>query len=118
MFLFSPSRESWVMIEKERSQIQASKINFSQRIEGVTQFSKVCSFEIRKSLNIKPLLLQIERSQLRWFDNESRMPQERLPNKLYLPKQMEENRLDDLELDGPITLRILDGIAWDLPQMK
>ena len=27
---------------------------------------------------------------------------------------MGEDQLDDLELDGPITLRILDGIAKDL----
>ena len=27
------------------------------------------------------------------------------PNKLYLPKQMGKDRLGDLELDGPITLR-------------
>ena len=37
------------------------------------------SSEIRKSLNIEPLLLRIERSQLRWFGYVSRMPQERLP---------------------------------------
>ena len=53
--------ESWVMIE------------------GVTLFNKVRSSEIRKSLNIEPLLLRIERSQLRWFGHVSRMPQERLP---------------------------------------
>ena len=29
----------------------------------------------------------------------------------YLPKQMGEDQLDDPGLDGPITLRILDGIA-------
>ena len=40
------------------------------------------------------------------------------PNKLYLPKQMGEDWEDDLELDGPITLRILDGIAWDFTQAK
>ena len=33
------------------------------------------------------------------------------PTKLYLPKQMGEDQLNDLELDGPITLRMLDGIA-------
>ena len=27
---------------------------------------------------------------------------------------MGEDQLDDLELDGPITLRILDGIAWGI----
>ena len=40
------------------------------------------------------------------------------PNKLYMPKQMGEDQSDDLELDGPITLRILDGIAWDFAQAK
>ena len=29
-----------------------------------------------------------------------------------MPQQMGEDQSDDLELDGPITLRILDGIAW------
>ena len=33
-----------------------------------------------------------------------------------MPKQMGEDQSDDLELDGPITLRILDGIAWDFAQ--
>ena len=33
------------------------------------------------------------------------------PTKLYLLKQMGEDQLNDLELDGPITLRMLDGIA-------
>ena len=40
------------------------------------------------------------------------------PNKLYLQKQMGEDQLDDVELDGPITLRILDGIAWGFAQAK
>ena len=31
---------------------------------------------------------------------------------------MGEDQSDDLELDGPITLRILDGIAWDFAQAK
>ena len=42
--------------------------------------------EIRKSLNIEPLLLRIERSQLRWFGHVSRMPQERLPKQALLAK--------------------------------
>ena len=71
--------ESWVMTERMRSQVQASEMRFLRRIEGVTLFNKVRSSEIRKSLNIKPLLLRIERSQLRWFGHVSRMPQERLP---------------------------------------
>ena len=62
-----------------RSQVQASEMRFLRGIEGVTLFNKVRSSEIRKFLNIEPLLLRIERSQLRWFGHVSRMPQERLP---------------------------------------
>ena len=42
--------ESWVMTERVRSQVQASKRRVLRRIEGVTQFNKVRSSEIRKSL--------------------------------------------------------------------
>ena len=110
--------ESWVMTERMRLQVQASEKRFLRRIEGVTLFNKVRSSEIRKSLNIDPLLFRIERSQLRWFGNAGRMPKENFPNKLYLPKQKGEDQLDDLELDGPITLRILDGSVWDFAEAK
>ena len=78
--------ESWVMTERMRSQVLASEMRFLRRIEGVTLFNKVRSSEIRKSLNIEPLLLRIERSQLRWFDHVSKMPQERLPKQALLAK--------------------------------
>ena len=78
--------ESWVMIEEVRSQVQASEMRFFRRIEGVTLFNKVRSSEIRKSLNVEPLLLRIKRSQLRWFGHVSRMPQERLPKQALLAK--------------------------------
>ena len=66
--------ESWVMTERMRSQVQASEMRLLRRIEGVTLFNTVRGSEIRKSLNIGPLLLRIEKSQLRWFGHVSRMP--------------------------------------------
>ena len=78
--------ESWVVTERMRSQVQASEMRFLQKIEGVTLFNEVRSSEIRKSLNIEPLLLRIERSQLRWFGQVSRIPQERLPKQALLAK--------------------------------
>jgi len=71
--------ESWVMCKRP-------KWEFLQRIKGVTFFDKVHSSEIRKSLNTEPLLLRIERSQLRWFDHVSRMPQKRLPKQALFAK--------------------------------
>ena len=116
--ILTNGNESWVMIERVQSQVLASKMRFLQIIEEVALFDKVRSSEIRKSLNIAPLLLPIERSQLRLFGHVSRMPQEKLPNKLYLPKQMGVDQLNDLEPNGPITLRILDGNAWGFTQAK
>ena len=69
-----------------RSQVHVSEMRFLHRIEGVTLFNKVSRSEIRKSLNIEPLLLRIKRSQLRWFGHVSRMPQERLPKQALLAK--------------------------------
>ena len=86
-----------------------------RKMEGVTLFNKGCSSGIRKFLNIKQLPLRIERFQLRWFGHVSRM---HAPNKHYMPKQMEKDQLDDLKLDIPITLRILDGIAGDFTQER
>ena len=71
--------ESWVMTKSVRSQVQASETRFLQKIEEAALFNKLWCSEIRKSLDIKPLLLRIERSQLRWLGHVSRMPQERLP---------------------------------------
>ena len=104
--------ESWVMTERMRSQVQASEMRFLRRIEGVTLFNKVRSSEIRKSLNIKPLLFRIERFQLRLVGHVSKMPQKRLSKQTYLPQKMGKDDLDNLELDKPITLVVLDGIAW------
>ena len=55
------------------------KWGFYEESKELPLLNKVRSSEIRKSLNIEPLLLRIERSQLRWFGHVSRMPQERLP---------------------------------------
>ena len=86
VLIFTYGHESWVTTEKVQSQVPASEMRFSQRIEGVTLFNKMRSSEIRKSLNIEPFLLRIERSPLKWFGHVSRMPQERVPKQALLAK--------------------------------
>ena len=56
--------ESLVMTERVRSQVQASEMEFLRKIDGVTLSNKMRSSEIQKSLDVEPLLLRIERSQL------------------------------------------------------
>ena len=76
--------ESWVMTKRVQSQVQAYKMRFLQKIEGVTLFNKVLWDS--KILNIEPLLLRIKSSQLGWFGHVSRIPQERLPKQALLAK--------------------------------
>ena len=47
--------ESWVMIEKVGSQVQASEMSFLRRIEEVSDFHKTRSSEIGKPLKIEPV---------------------------------------------------------------
>ena len=93
-------------------------MRFVRRIEGVALFNKVRSSDIRKSLNIEPLLFWIERSLLRWFGHVSRILQERFPKQVLLAKANGRRPDGRSRTNAPITLRILDGIAWDFTQAK
>ena len=73
--------ESWVMTERVRSQVLAE----SKELHCLTR----CVALRFETINIEPLLLRIERSQLRWFGHVSRMPQERLSQQALLEKASE-----------------------------
>ena len=75
--------ESWVMTERMRSQVQAAEMRFLRRVAGVRRIDRVRNSAIREELQIEPLLLKIERSQLRWFGHVLRMPTNRLPIRVY-----------------------------------
>ena len=65
LFPLSPTlslhgHETSVMIKRVRSQVQASKMRFLQKIKGVTSLTRCTSLKIRKSL--APLFLYIKRS--------------------------------------------------------
>ena len=102
--------ESWVMTERMRSQVPASEMRFLRRIEEVTLFNKVRSSEIRNSLNIEPLLLRIERSQLRWFGHVSRMSQERLHKQALLAKA---NRRRAVERPRTRWIDYIEDLGWN-----
>ena len=50
-----------------RSPVKAAEMGVLRRISGLTLLDKAKSADIRESLNIEALLLQLERSQLRWY---------------------------------------------------
>jgi len=59
--------DSWVMTERIQSQVQVAEMGILRGVHDVTYRDKVHSCEIRKDLNIKPLLLRTDRFQLRGF---------------------------------------------------
>ena len=54
------SHISWIMIERLLFHGQTTDLGFWER-SRMTRHHKVCSYEIRKALNVEPLILQTER---------------------------------------------------------
>ena len=75
--------ELWVVTERTRSRIQAAEMGFLRRVAGLSLRDRVRSSVIRERLKVEPLLLRIERSQLRWFGHLVRMPPGRLPGEVF-----------------------------------
>ena len=75
--------EQWVMTERMKSRVQAAEMRFLRRIAGLTLLDRIRSSDIRETLQVSPLLLWIERSQLKWLGHVIRMPQERLVKQVY-----------------------------------
>ncbi|KAK3575585.1 hypothetical protein QTP86_030518 [Hemibagrus guttatus] len=75
--------ELWVMTERVRSRIQVAEMSFLRRVAGCSVRDKVRSSVTREELGVEPLLLHIERGQLRWLGHLFRMPPGRLPGEVF-----------------------------------
>ncbi|KAK3543057.1 hypothetical protein QTP70_010553 [Hemibagrus guttatus] len=75
--------ELWVMTESVRSRIQAAKMSFLHRVPGRSLRDRVRSSVTREELGVEPLLLHIERGQLRWLGHLFRMPPGLLPGEVF-----------------------------------
>ncbi|TWW59397.1 hypothetical protein D4764_06G0009270 [Takifugu flavidus] len=75
--------ELWVMTERTRSRVQAAEMSFLRRVAGLSLRDRVRSSAIREELRVEPLLLRVERSQMRWLGHLLRMPPGRLPGEVF-----------------------------------
>ncbi|TWW73543.1 hypothetical protein D4764_15G0009370 [Takifugu flavidus] len=75
--------ELWVMTERTRSRVHAAEMSFLQRVAGLSLRDRVRSSAVREELGVEPLLLRIERSQMRWLGHLVRMPPGRLPGEVF-----------------------------------
>ncbi|KAK0155927.1 hypothetical protein N1851_001531 [Merluccius polli] len=62
------------MTERTRSRVQAAEKSFLRRVAGLSLRDRVRSSIIREELGVDPLLLCVERSQMRWLGHLVRMP--------------------------------------------
>ncbi|KAK0144601.1 putative uncharacterized transposon-derived protein F52C9.6 [Merluccius polli] len=74
--------ELWVVTERTRSRVQAAEMSFLRRVAGLSLRDRVRSSVIREELRVDPLLLRIERSQMRWLGHLVRMPPGCLPDEV------------------------------------
>ncbi|KAK3542066.1 hypothetical protein QTP86_011367 [Hemibagrus guttatus] len=75
--------ELWVITERVRSRIQAAEMSFLRRVAGRSLRDRLRSSVTREELGVEPLLLRIERGQLRWLRHLFRMPPGRLPGEVF-----------------------------------
>ena len=75
---------------------------------GVILRDKVRSCEVRRALNVEPLL-RIERAQLRWFGHVSRMPHQRLSSQVLLAKP---TRKPPIDCSRPRWSDYISDLAW------
>ncbi|KAK0156594.1 putative uncharacterized transposon-derived protein F52C9.6 [Merluccius polli] len=75
--------ELWVMTERTRSRVQVAEMSFLRRVAGLSLRDRVRSSVIRKELGVDPLLVRVERSQMRWLGHLVRMPPRRLPGEVF-----------------------------------
>ena len=61
------------MTKRMRSRVQAAEIGFLPKVRGLFLLFKIKNTDICQSLNIEPLLLRIEQSQLRWYGHVTQM---------------------------------------------
>ncbi|KAI3360296.1 hypothetical protein L3Q82_014600 [Scortum barcoo] len=75
--------ELWVMTRKDKIADTSGEMSFLRRVAGRSLRDRVRSSVIREELGVEPLLLRIERSQLRWLGHLFRMPPGRLPREVF-----------------------------------
>ncbi|TWW73458.1 hypothetical protein D4764_15G0008520 [Takifugu flavidus] len=84
--------ELWVMTERTRSWVRAAEMSFLRRVAGLSLRDRVRSSAIQEELGVEPLLLRVERSQMRWLGHLVRMDMpcptggtcpERLPGEVF-----------------------------------
>ena len=83
VFRNTSGHELWVVTQRTRSWVQAAEMSFLHRVAGLSLRDRVRSSVIWEELGVDPLLLHVERSQIRWLGHLVRMPPGVLPGEVF-----------------------------------
>ncbi|TWW66924.1 hypothetical protein D4764_20G0009560 [Takifugu flavidus] len=109
------SHERWVMTERTRSWVQAAEMSFLCRVAGLSLRDRVRRSAIREELGVEPLLLRVERSQMRWLGHLVRMPPGRLPGEVLRACPSGRRPREDPGHVGETMSLDWSGNAWGSP---
>ena len=71
--------ETWTLIKKDKSRIQAAEMRFLRSIVQKTRQDKIRNEEMRNRLKIEKLQDILDGNRIRWFGHVMRMQDTRLP---------------------------------------
>uniref|UniRef100_A0A3Q1CIM7 Rap guanine nucleotide exchange factor (GEF) 6 n=1 Tax=Amphiprion ocellaris TaxID=80972 RepID=A0A3Q1CIM7_AMPOC len=91
-------------------------MSFLRSVGGLSLRDRVTSSDIRRELGVEPLLLRVERSQLRWFGHLIRMPPGRLPLEVFQTRPPGRRPQVDPELAGEMICLVWPGNASGSPK--
>ena len=84
--------ESWILTERQKSQIQAMEMKYLQRVRGVTKIDKKRNIDIREDLKIQSTLEFIEARQISWWGHLQRMEETRPVRRVWEAKTQKNKK--------------------------
>ena len=76
--------ETWTLLERHKSRIQALEMRCLRRVEGVTMLDKVRNVDIRSRLGQVAVVSRVENKKTEWLKKMEEMTDDRMVKKVYM----------------------------------
>ena len=76
--------ETWTLLERHKSRIQALEMRCLRRVEGVTMLDKVRNVDIRSRLGQVAVVSRVENKKTEWLKKIEEMTDDRMVKKVYM----------------------------------
>ncbi len=82
--ILSYASESWTMMMRDWSRLQAAEMRPLRAMVGKTRHDRVQNEDIRREVGVTSVREKIEKSQLRWLEHLERMDEDRIAKKSWM----------------------------------